>query len=74
MKLSNVTDAERAEAWKAACVARARAKWCWECSDIATKTTGTPNFCDEHAPKYCNDLPGAELFRKALAMDDGLLD
>ena len=74
MKLSNVTDAERAEAWKAACLGARWHKTCWACGDIATKTDGTPNWCDEHAGDLSNDLPGAELFRKALAMDGGLLD
>jgi len=43
MKLSNVTDAERAEAWKAAFLGARWHKTCWACGDIATKTDGTPN-------------------------------
>ncbi len=84
---SSIPDVERAAAWKAAAVARAKDDRCWTCGDIATKTTGTPKWCDEHAAqdvievetgntvKYdsSHDLPGAEEWRAALALDGGIL-
>ncbi len=87
MKLSNVTDHERAEAWKAAAAARAKADRCWTCGDIATRSTGTPKWCDEHAAQdvieartgktvkfdSSHDLPGAPEWRVALALDGGLI-